>query len=160
MPEQLIEGKKGYELMPRTYEWRADGYHGYSWHNYYIQGWESYSVCQYHGFHVSYNFPEFMTREILDNDRPAFVTETDLCSPTQCHGRNSLQDKEADPSATDTSLSYFFASEHDLGGADGVALWLLRNDETGRTEYDWHEGYNEATHSYYDWFDRWWRGVP
>lgn len=44
-PTQLVDDVwKGYELMPQTYEWREDGYHGYSWHNYYIQGWESYST--------------------------------------------------------------------------------------------------------------------
>lgn len=156
-PEQLIEGKKGYELMPRTYEWRMDGYRGYSWHNYYIQGWESYSVCERGGFHVSFYFPEFMARAIVIDNRPAFVTETDLCSPTQCHSRNQLQDKEFDPEATSVSLRHFFASESSMGGADGVALWLLRNDEAGKTEYDWHEGYNDATHTYYNWFTRWWR---
>ncbi len=32
-PPQLVDGEwKGYELMPQTYEWREDGYHGYSWH--------------------------------------------------------------------------------------------------------------------------------
>ena len=159
-PKQLIEGKKGYELMLQTYEWRADGYHGYSWHNYYIQGWESYRMCDYGGFHVSYHFPDFMSREIVLNDRPAFVTETDLCSPAQCHSRNPLRDKDSDPEATGASLRHFFASESNMGGADGVALWLLRNDEAGKTEYDWHEGYSDATHTYYDWFDQWWRETP
>jgi len=159
-PEQLIEGEKGYELMPKTYDWRTDGYHGYSWHNYYIQGWESYSICEYGGFHVSFYFPEFMSRAIVINDRPAFVTETDLCSPTQCHSRNQLQDKESDPEATSASLRHFFASESNTGGADGVALWLLRNDEVGKTEYDWHEGYDDTMYAYYNWFTRWWRETP
>jgi hypothetical protein len=159
-PEQLIEGQKGYELMPQTYEWRADGYHGYSWHNYYIQGWESYRMCDYGGFHVSRHFPDFMSREIVLNDRPAFVTETDLCSPAQCHGRNPLRDKDSDLEATGMSLRYFFATESNLGNADGVALWLLRNDEVEREEYDWHEAYSDATHTYYNWFDQWWRETP
>jgi len=164
-PKQLIQGKTGYELMPETYEWRADGYHGYSWHNYYIQGWEGYSPCEYYGFHVSFHFPEFMAREIVINDRPAFVTETDLCSwfsdeNGQCYNNNPIHGKENDPEATSASLRHFFASESNTGGADGVVLWLLRNDETGKTEYDWHEGYDDATHAYYDWFIRWWRETP
>lgn len=155
-PEQLVEGAwKGYELMPQTYEWRTDGYHGYSWHNYYIQGWESYSTCEYGGFHVSRHFPDFMSREIVLNDRPAFVTETDLCSwfsdgSGQCYNNNPIHGKEDDPVVTSESLWYFFATESNLGNADGVALWLLRNDEAGKTEYDWHEGYSDATHTYYD----------
>ena len=163
-PEQLVEGAwKGYELMPQTYEWRVDGYHGYSWHNYYIQGWESYSTCEYGGFHVSRHFPDFMSREIVLNDRPAFVTETDLCSwfsdgNGQCYNNNPLHGKEDDPTATSESLRYFFASESNMGSADGIALWLLRNDEAGKTEYDWHEAYDDAT--YYNWFDQWWRETP
>lgn len=165
-PKQLVEGKwKGYELMPKTYGWRTDGYHGYSWHNYYIQGWESYSSCWYHGFHVSYNFPEFMIREIVLNDRPAFVTETDLCSwfsdgSGQCYNNNPIHGKEDDPAATSASLGYFFATESNLGSADGVVLWLLKNDEAEREEYDWHEAYSDATLDYYNWFVQWWEETP
>ncbi len=165
-PKQLVESKwKGYDLMPKTYGWRIDGYHGYSWHNYYIQGWEGYSPCEYQGFHVSFHFPEFMAREIVINNRPAFVTETDLCSWSsdgkgQCYNNNPIHGKEDDPEATSASLRHFFASESSMGGADGIALWLLRNDEAGKTEYDWHEAYNDATHAYYNWFTRWWRETP
>jgi len=162
-PRQLVEGKwKGYDLMLDTYFWRVDGYHGYSWHNYYTQGRESYSMCDYGGFHVSYHFPDFMTYEIIFNDRSAFVTEADLCSwfddkTGQCYNTNPIHDKEDDPAATSLSLWYFFSSEHSMGGADAITLWLLNNDEADREEYDWHEAYAETTHSHYDWFDQWWQ---
>ncbi len=106
-----------------------------------------------------------MSREIVLNDRPAFVTETDLCSwfsdeSGQCYNTNPLHGKEDDPAATSASLGYFFATESNLGSADGVALWLLRNDEGDRAEYDWHEAYDDVTLDYYDWFIQWWEEIP
>jgi hypothetical protein len=160
---QLVAGKwKGYELMD-VYSWSDSGYDGYSWHSYYLQGWESYRPCQRHGFHVSSHFPTDMALEIILNERPAFVTETDLCSwlsdgEGQCKNSNPITDKEADPAATSASLESFFASEHSMGGADGVVLWLITNDEAGREEYDWHEAYDESG-GYYRWFEMWWSGT-
>ncbi len=142
--------------MQDTYLWRADGYHGYSWHNYYTWGRETYRTCDTGGFHVSAHFPSFMAREIIINDRPAFVTETDMCSPSQCHGRNLIKDKAFSTINTMQSLGNFFAAEHDTGGADAIVLWLLDNDEAGRTEYDWHEAYNENAFTHYQWFNQWW----
>jgi hypothetical protein len=106
-----------------------------------------------------------MSREIVINDRPAFVTETDLCSwfsdgSGQCYNNNPIHGKEDDPAATSASLLYFFATESNLGSADGVALWLLRNDEGDRAEYDWHEAYDDVTFDYYDWFIQWWEETP
>jgi len=75
----------------------------------------------------------------------------------QCYNRNPIHEKEDAPAATSFSLKTFFSTEHHTGSADAIALWLLNNDEAGREEYDWHEAYDETTHSHYDWFDQWWQ---
>ena len=140
----------GYEIMAHTYLWQNDGY---SWHNYFVQGREAYQSCQAGGMHVSYYFPDTMKYE-MEHGRLGLVTEADLCSPSQCYGRNSLNAKNDNPAATVQSLRNFFAEEP----VDIIAAWLLNNDEPNRTEYDWHEGYDEAYGALWAWFHRWWSG--
>ena len=173
-PKQFIvvggENKTGYQLMESTYTWQANWYAGYSWHNYYIQGRETYQSCENGGFHVSYHFPNFMLIPIATGEAPGFMTETDLCSwkaeddvrewDPQCYNLNSIHHKEDNPQATADSLNYYVGAEKNM--ATAVILWLTHNQgrdpETGEEllEYEWHEMYDEEQAQPYSWFTLLW----
>lgn len=157
----LTGGLKGYEVMQSTYEFKTNWYSGYSWHNYYTLGRESYQACSNGGFHVSYHFPDAMNIAMIINGHPGFVTEMDLCSWSdgsdgwegQCFNSNTLQSKQTESEATSASLRYFVATEQP---ANAVALWLLHNDEVDREEYDWHEAYDSQKLQPHNWFSLLW----
>ncbi len=138
----------GYDYMWNTYAVKNDGY---SWHNYYWQGQETWTECP-NGQHVSYHFPTWLQGELDFSSKPRLVTEVDLASPWQMSGGNPLADKDtADGNTAAASLRQFAQTEE---RADVVVVWLLSNDEADREEYDWHEAYSGDTIR--PWFDAWW----
>lgn len=164
-PPQVVmvggEGKIGYQLMENTYTWQANWYAGYSWHNYYIQGRETYQSCENGGFHVSYHFPDFMLNPITTGEAPGFVTETDLCSwndsgkwEGQCYNLNPIHHKEDNPQAAANSLAYYVGAEKNT--ATAVILWLTHNQQDEKAELEWHEMYDEEQEQPYSWFTLLW----
>lgn len=139
--------QSGYEYMRETYTAKNDGY---SWHNYYWQGRESWANCP-NGQHVSYFFPSWLQDAL--GSKPTFITEMDLASPWQMRGLNPLTNKDnggGSPAAT--SLRAFVQNEN---YADVVIVWLLNNSEASRAEYDWHEA-SADNGTLRSWFTAWW----
>jgi hypothetical protein len=155
---QSINGQTGYEIMQNTYTPRANGYYGYSWHNYFIQGREPYDSCENGGFHISYYFPSAMQQAIMAQGYPAFIDETDLCSVIPvfggCYNSNSIHWKDDNPVATASSLNYFFQAENQATNAIPI-LWLLNNYDA-TPEYEWHEAFDDGHNRFYNWFNTWW----
>lgn len=164
-PKQIIEmagtEKTGYQIMESTYAWQANWYAGYSWHNYYIQGRETYQSCENGGFHVSYHFPGLMLSPLAMGLAPGFVTETDLCSwndseawEGQCYNLNPIHHKGDEAQATADSLQYYVGAEKNT--ATATVLWLTHNQLDEKPEYDWHEMYDEERDQPYSWFTLLW----
>lgn len=145
---KLVDGQIGYAHMQDTYN--STRFDGYDWHNYWMQGHEQYTTCQQGGNIVSYYFPVWMTLGIIA--KGGNITEADLASPNQMRGLNPLHSKQGtDANAAAASLKQFVAAEPTLSR---VISWLL-NDNTGNSEHDWHEAYDDSGYGW-AWFQLWW----
>jgi len=159
-----VSGQCGYDLMPNTFTNKNDGY---SWHNYWRQGHETWvhagDVCPA-SHHVFQYFPPWLQTSIASSSKPAFVAEADLFSPCQ-DDRNPVANKNAQSTDTRESLWRFIDEEY---GADYIIAWLLTeypyslkpNCPTGLTNYEeirWHQAYENNIEL--GWFGPWWSGA-
>jgi len=114
-------GQSGYAFMPNTFSTKNDGY---SWHNYWRQGKETWvssgDPCPA-SEHVFQYFPTGMQTTIMGSNKPAFITEADLFSPCQ-ESDNPITDKDSQAVETRQSLWQFVSQEQ---GADYLIAWLL-----------------------------------
>ncbi|CAG0934845.1 hypothetical protein TFLX_03705 [Thermoflexales bacterium] len=157
-PQRLKNGSTGYDMMQTTYTTKNDGL---GWHSYWTYGHESStSYCDEGiGQHISSLLPDWMLNQITSGAKLGFITESDLASPGQQMG-STLTDKDADTSATRSSIRTFFQNEP--AGIYPV-MWLLNNnftDSPGHTENDeinWHQVYTPAMGLIArPWFTTWW----
>jgi len=160
-----VSSKSGYAFMPNTFATKNDGY---SWHNYWRQGGETWvssgDPCPA-SEHVFQYFPPELQATILNSSKPAFVTEADLFSPCQ-ESDNPITDKDSQAVETRQSLWRFVSEER---GADYVVAWLLTEfpysivedcHKGGLTNYEeirWHQGYEDSLER--TWFGPWWSGA-
>lgn len=161
-----VSGQCGYDLMLNTFTTKNDGY---SWHNYWRQGHETWvhtgQACPT-SHHVFQYFPQWLQTSIASSSKLAFVTEADLFSPCQDNA-NPVKDKNTQAAGTRESLWQFVAEEW---GADYVVAWLLTEfpysivdqcpADPGLTDYEeirWHQGYENNIERI--WFGPWWSGA-
>ena len=141
----------GYEQMPLTFNSGSPKNDGYSWHNYFIQGKESWANCP-DGQHVSMYFPEPMSTNIQNHYRSSLISEADL-APPQMQWENPVTDKDAQADMAAASIQKFL---HDDYPVERVAVWLL-NDNTGTAKHEWAQAYT-PTLGPRSWFIKWWYG--
>jgi hypothetical protein len=148
----------GYEQMPLTFNSPDPKSWGYSWHNYWRWGRESWDTCP-NGQHVSMWFPSFMKYNITMWYRPAIITEADLFSPQK--GGTWITNKDYSPGSTALSINDFLKNEHDVWEMSSIAVWLLNDqtdpaiDPTTALEHQWHQAYT-PTLGFRQWFTDWW----
>jgi hypothetical protein len=154
-------GESGYDWMGAVFTVKNDGY---SWHNYWREGKETWVTFGDHcpnSEHVFQYFPQWLQNSIASSDKPAFITEADLFSPCQ-ENNNPITDKDVQSEQTQESLWQFVSQEQ---GADYVIAWLLTEYPystvaecpTGLTDYEeirWHQAYENDTER--AWFWPWW----
>jgi hypothetical protein len=149
-------GASGYEAMG-VFDAEDPFNDGYSWHNYFAQGKETYGPCPI-GHHVSTAFSPNMNYWLDNHLLPGVITEADLADPDMGYG-GSITDKDTNPTATFNSLNGFVTQET---RAQAVAVWLLNDNNTGNpgthSRHIWHEAYNTDTEPgrFRDWFWQWW----
>lgn len=151
----LMGGIVGYEAMKIAYTQKSDGI---NWHNYWIFGREVFNECEQGGMHASYYFPYWLKNTIVQDGRPATITEADLFSPTQ-EGLQTISDKlwGNNPAVAAESIRHFISSENFYSGfGQMTASWLLV-DNTNTPEHDWHEAIDEINGER-EWFRLWYTG--
>jgi hypothetical protein len=144
----------GYEVMSATFNSTQPANDGYSWHNYFLQSKEQWADCP-NGMHVSMWFPEYMTSNIINGFRDAFITEADL-APPQFNWNNSVTDKDTQATAATNSIRDFLDYERNASsnwGARRIAVWLL-HDDTGNQQHMWAQAWNGT--AFRQWFNEWW----
>jgi hypothetical protein len=156
-----VYGESGYDWMGATFTVKNDGY---SWHNYWRAGKETWVTsgdpCP-NSEHIFQYFPQWLQTSIASSNKPAFITEADLFSPCQ-ENDNPITDKDVQFEETQESLWQFVSQEE---GADCVIAWLLTEYPyskvaecpTGPTDYEeirWHQAYEDDSER--AWFWPWW----
>jgi len=160
-----VSGQSGYAFMLNTFTDKNDGY---SWHNYWREGKETWKLsgnpCPA-SEHVFQYFPPELQMTIADSGKPAFVTEADLFSPCQ-ESDNPITNRDLQAAETRQSLWRFVSEER---GADYIVAWLLTEfpysivedcHKGGLTNYEeirWHQGYEDNLER--TWFGPWWSGA-
>jgi hypothetical protein len=145
----------GYGEMPLTFNSGSPKNDGYSWHNYFIQGKESWATCP-DGQHVSLYFPEPMSSNIQYHRRSAIISEVDL-APPQMQWENPVTDKDVQADMAAASIQKFL---HDDYAVEYAAVWLLNDNNFTSSEYPKH-AWSEAYDSFKGiraWFIKWWYG--
>jgi len=151
-----IPNLQGYQAMSQTFDSWYPSNDGYSWHNYFIQGKETWASCP-SGQHVSWYFPSKMYIQLNGGGRTGVITEADLDSVGHGMG-DPITNKDANPTDTANSINLFVAQEP---YAQAIAVWLLNdnflNDDT-YPEHIWHEAYNTDSNppGFRNWFWTWW----